>query len=56
MLENLKWVDDLKKELQSQTRAKKQNEKKIKQLQDIIEIRDKRIQVLESQIYLLTNK
>ena len=52
MPEDLKWVDDLKKELQSQTRAKKQNEKKIKQLQDIIEIRNKRIKVLEEQIDL----
>lgn len=55
MLEDLKWVEDLKKELQTQTRVRKKNERKIKELQDIIEVRDRRIKVLETQIHLLTN-
>ena len=56
MLENLKSIDDLKKELQTQARVKKRNENKIKELQDIIEVRDRRIKVLETQLHLLINK
>lgn len=56
MLEDLKWVEDLKKELQTQTRVKKKNERKIKELQDIIEVRNRRIKVLEEQIDLHNKK